>query len=181
MNILGFVGVMVCLGLGAAAALAQSGAQVRVVRHGDDRLAGITEVDVLVRVTPDREAPCALARTSLQDVALATLGGLSLKATLSEKSASWFHTVLVTVTSTAANGSCAAAIATELVAHVEARPDADRQAPRGQWGSLLVGELSLIRESALVTAPAKAHDAAVQKVVREQLTNLGRRVRAVNP
>jgi hypothetical protein len=169
--------VALCLGLSAGAA----GAQVRVVRHADDRLAGIMEVDLLVRVTPDRSAPCALAVGPLQEVALATLRSIPLKATLSERAASWFYTVLVTVTSTPAGGACAAAVATELVAQVEAIPDADRQAPAGQWGSLLVGELPLVREHVLVTAPAKAHDAAVQKVVREQLANLGRRIRAANP
>ena len=155
--------------------------QVRVVRHGDERLAGITEVDVLVRVTPDHDAPCVTERRPLQELAIATLREVPLKATLSEKSARWFYSVLITVTSTAGGRSCAAAVATELVAHVEAVPDADRAAAPGRWGSLLVGELPLVRESALVTTPAKAHDAAVHKVVRAQLASLGERIRAANP
>ena len=112
-----------CLGLAPAQG------QVRVVRQGDERLAGITAVDVLVRVAPERDAPCATARAPLQELAIGALRAVPLTATLSEKSASWFYTVLVTVTSTVAGRSCAAAVATELIAHVEAVPDADRAAP----------------------------------------------------
>ena len=177
MRLLRFAVIVAVAGFG----LTSVQGQVRVVRHGDERLAGITAVDVLVRVTPDRDAPCATARVHLQEVAINALREVPLTATLSEKSASWFYTVLVTVASTAAGRSCAAAVATELIAHVEAMPDADRAAPPGTWGSLLVGELPLVRDSALVTTPAKAHDAAVHKVLRAQLASLGRRIRAANP
>jgi hypothetical protein len=52
--------------------LAVATAQVRVVRDGDDRLAGITEVDVLVTLKDESER-CGISRARLQSRSLDTL------------------------------------------------------------------------------------------------------------
>jgi hypothetical protein len=75
---------------------------------------------------------------------------------------------------------CAAFLTTELLAHVEGIPDADRAAAPGTWGSWLVGEMTLIRYTDLVTSPVQEHDAAMRQSLETRLTMLGERLRAAN-
>src|SRR4029078_1864534 len=121
--------------------------QVRVVRYGDDRLAGITTVDVVVILTGDET--CGLRPGAVQESAVAALRRAGIKATASAKASSWFHTVYLRLDSGIAANECVTAVETELVAQVQGIPEADKSAGPGAWGSLLVGELSLLRESAL--------------------------------
>ena len=168
------IGVLLLLAVTTAAA------QVRVVLYGDDRLRGISEVDVVVTVTGDAPA-CAVARPSLQTGAVATLRGSGIRATVSEKASSWHYTVLITVQARAAGNECVSAVATELVAQVEGFPEADKFAAAEAWGSILIGPMSLVRENDLVTSGANAHDAAVQAAARAQVAALAERVRRANP
>jgi len=149
--------------------------QVRVVRHGDDRLAGITQVDVVVSVAGDAMR-CPIDRSRLQQTAVETLRVARVKATVSEKASSWFYSVLVTTHSAAVGAACASAISSELIAQVDGIPEADRQLTAGAWGSLLVGPLSLIRETAMVTSPASVHAVPVQTALRAQLAAIGERI-----
>ena len=119
------------LALAMAATVAAAHAeQVRVVRDGDDRLTGVTSVDVVVSLSP----VAALRKSG-----------------------------------------------TELVGHVQGIPEADRDAPAGAWGSLLVGELSLARESTMNVSPPAAHAVQVEATVVEQLAAVGERMRRANP
>lgn len=167
-----------------AAAIASHAAavagQVRVVRAGDDRLVGITQVDVVV-VTAPPAGPCSLARQPLQAAAVSTLAAAGIPATVSEKGSSWFYSVTMDLTSAAAGDGCATAITIELIAQVQGVPDADAQRAPQSWGSLLVGAMPLIRVHDLVTTPAKEHDAAVARAVDRHIAALSARVRAVNP
>jgi len=164
----------------AAAALdLTSPGQVRVVRHGDERLAGISQVDVVVSTNGD-VARCPVDRAQLQQSAVAVMGASRVKATVSEKASSWFYSVLVTTHSVAAGGTCASAVTAELVAQVEAMPEADRQAAPGTWGSLLVGPMSLVRETELITSPPVEHAARLQKLIGAQLAAIGARISLVN-
>jgi hypothetical protein len=155
-------------------------AQVRVVLYGDDRLRGISEVDVVVTLTGDAPG-CAVARPSLQTDAVGTLRGSRIRATVSEKASSWHYTVLITVQTRAAGNECATAVTTELVAQVEGFPEADKFAAAEAWGSVLIGPMSLARENALVTSAPNAHDATVQATARAQVAALAERVRRANP
>ena len=154
--------------------------QVRMVLYGDDRLKGITEVDVVVSVTGDTSA-CVVSRSALQTGATDTLRSSRIRATVSEKASSWHYTVLLTVHGRADGDRCASAIMTELVAQVEGFPEADKFAAPGAWGSILIGPMALVRENDLVTAPAREHDAEVQAAARSQVTALAERIGRSNP
>ena len=162
------------------ASLVTADGQVRVVLYGDDRLRGITEVDVVVTVMGEAAA-CAVSRPALQTSATDTLETSRLRATVSEKASSWHYTVLVTVHQSAAGEGCASAVTTELVAQVEGFPEADKFAAPGAWGSILIGPMSLVRENDLVTSPVSEHDAAVQAAARAQITAIAERIGRANP
>ena len=166
----------VCL----VAALATAEEQVRVILYGDDRLKGITEVDVVVTVLGDTAA-CTVSRPALQTGATNTLRNSRIRATVSEKASSWHYTVLMTIHLSAAGNGCASAVTTELVAQVEGFPEADKFAAPGAWGSILMGPMSLVRENDLVTSAPREHDAAVQAAALAQVAALAERVRRANP
>lgn len=155
-------------------------AQVRVVRYGDDRLTGIREVDVLV--TAGSSAPsCATSVAAVQRRAVEALRRANVKATVSDKGRSWFHSIVIDIRSERSDDQCASAIAAELVAEVAGIPEVDRDAPDGTWGSLLVGAMPLVRDTALVIRPALEHDAAVQATVETQVASIASRIRSANP
>lgn len=156
-------------------------AQVRVILYGDDRLAGITAVDVVVTVTGDFATQCAVSRVELQTRAAETLRAAQIRATVSEVASSWHYTVTVTVRNGLAGGACVSALSTELVAHVEGFPEADKFAAADAWGSILIGTMSLVRENDLVTSPLNEHDVAVQAAATAQVAGLAERVRRANP
>ena len=155
--------------------------QVRVVLYGDDRLAGIAEVDVVVSVTGDGTTRCAVSRPSLQMAATNTLRAARIRATVSERASSWHYSVLVNVHTSWAGGGCVSAFTTELVAQVEGFPEADKFAAAGTWGSILIGPMSLVRENDLVTSPSREHDADVQAAARAQVAALAERIRRAKP
>ena len=152
--------------------------QVRVVRYDDDRLSGITAVDVVVNEM--NANACGLSRAALQDSAVTALRAAGTTASVSAKASSWFYTVYVTAESSAADGRCVTAVRAELMAQVSGIPEADRSAPQDGWGSLLVGEMPLVRQSAMVNSSRTGHAAQVDAVVREQVTAIGARIKAVN-
>ena len=160
---------------------ASAAGQVRVVLYGDDRLAGIHEVDVVVTVSGDPTARCPVARPPLQTSTTGILRASRIRATISGKASSWHHTVQITVQTRAAGTRCASAVMTELVTHVEGFPEADKVAPAGTWGSILIGPMTLVRENDLVTSAPREHDAAVRAAVGAQATALAERVRRANP
>ena len=151
---------------------------VRVVRYGDDRLSGITAVDVVVNAT--NADACGLSQSAVQEAAVAALRAAGITASASAKASSWFYTVYVTAESAAADGHCVTAVRGELMAQVSGIPDADRAAPQDAWGSLLVGEMPLVRQSVLVSSNQAEHAAQVHDAVREQLTAIGARIKTVN-
>lgn len=155
-------------------------AQVRVVRYDDDRLTGIREVDVVL-TTAGEVTRCVEDRTRLQQTAVETIRVAGLRATTSEKARSWFYSVLVSAHSVAIGGSCVTALTIELVAQVDGIPEADRAGPLDAWGSLLVGPLSLIHETVMVTSPAGDHVAPLQAALRARLGAIGARIQAANP
>ena len=173
---LGFI-LFVGLLLGQAVA---AGGHVRVVRYGDDRLIGIAAVDVVVDPVRAEAARCGVTREALQQIAMETLGTTGLKASISEKASSWHYTIYVTASPVISDGHCATGLVTELMAQVEGIPAADRQAPAGQWGSLLVGQLTLIRHNGIVSSRASAHAADVRSVLREHLLAIATRVTTAN-
>ncbi|HUE90274.1 MAG TPA: hypothetical protein VMO26_29680 [Vicinamibacterales bacterium] len=118
------------------AAGATAHAQVRVILSGDDRLAGIGAVDVVVTVIGDPTPQCAVSRPALQTGATDTLRAARIRATVSEKASSWHDTVMLNVQTIAAGDSCVSALTTELVAQVEGFPEADKFAAPDAWGSL---------------------------------------------
>jgi hypothetical protein len=171
--------------LGTAVALAAAlntapiDAQVRVVRRGDERLVGITRVDVVVGGL-DETAVCGVRKPELQQQAVAQLVAAGLRASASERDSSWFYSVRVDVRSQRVNGSCATALATDLIAHGDAVPEADRHAAPQDWGSLLVGEMTLIHDLALVSGRAADHAAAVAASLAAQTAAIGERIRTAN-
>ena len=171
----------VALATMVAAALVHSASasQVRVVRYGDDRLTGITHADVLVTLAGDT-AHCSVDRARLQRLAVDTLRAAGLEASISETARSWFYSVVVRTNTATVSSACATAVTAELVAQVDGVPEADRRGPAGAWGSVLVGALSLVRETALVTSTPAEHPAPVDSALRVQLTTIGARIRAAN-
>jgi hypothetical protein len=159
---------------------ATSQAPVRVVRYGDDRLTGIAEVDVVVRIDSRTAEVCTASRDLLQSTARDTLRQAGLTATISYKSSSWFYSVIVNVISARVDARCVASLTTELVAEVQGIPEADLGHPPGAWGSLLVGQMPLISASELVIVPLPEHDSAVRAAVRGQIAALATKLRMVN-
>ena len=155
--------------------------QVRVVRHGDDRLSGIREIDVVVTTQAATPAACTPDRATLQTAAVTALRQAGVRATVSDKAPSWFYSLVIDARSAGLGGSCATAISTELVAQVQGIPDADREASPGSWGSLLVGAMPLVRAIDLVTATAQEHDAMVTATLRTQVAAIAAKLRAANP
>jgi hypothetical protein len=153
---------------------------VRVVKHGDDRLTGINAVDVLVEdLTPDA-ARCGLSKRDLQDTAATALVAAALRATISQKASSWFYTVYVRAHTAAADQHCVTAVDAELMTRVDGIPEIDRYATDGAWGSLLVGDLSLIRTTAVASSLRADHAPRVRDTVRDQLKRIGLRIAAAN-
>jgi hypothetical protein len=155
-------------------------AQVRVVRYGDDRLTGITRVDLFVEEIGADGGTCGLLRSTVQTTSLAALRGSGLQSSISEKSSSWFYTVQVRTESAIAGTQCVTSIASELVAQVDGIPEADRFAPLDRWGSLLVGQLLLLRETRLLASERSTHAADVQSVLNAQMRRIGERIGATN-
>jgi hypothetical protein len=163
----------------AVAVIEASASQVRVVRYGDDRLYGITDVDVVVSMAGDA-AKCSVERMSLQQSVVDALRASRIKASVSEKASSGPYSVLVSAHSAAVGRSCVTAIGVELIAHVDGIPEADRRLSPEMWGSILVGPLSLVRESALVNSVAANHEIAVLTALRAQVAAIGARITAAN-
>jgi hypothetical protein len=163
------------------AIVAQVGAsaQARIVRYGDDRLTGIREVDVLVTSAAEADS-CGVSRGATQQRMVHALHAAGLKATISERGRSWYHSIVVHLETGATRSSCVTAITTELVSEVRAIPEADDLAPSGAWGSLLAGPMTLVRDNALVITRSLEHDAAVQQAVERHVTAIAARVRTVN-
>lgn len=154
--------------------------QVRVVRSGDDRLKGIAAVDVVIDPVPADSVRCGITRDALQQITVKVLKSAGLKATLSEKSSSWFYTVYATASTVRSSGSCATSIVTELTAQVAGIPDAERNAQPGESGSLLVGQLTLIRHNGIVSSRASVHASHVRSVLSDHLSGIAQRVTAAN-
>ena len=150
-------------------------AQVRVVRHGDERLAGIAAVDVLVNIGGDGSA-CRPQRQALQAAARDVFRTRGLAATVSEAAPSDAHTVRVIAQSAAVGRTCVTALSTELVAHVAGIPEGERQL-RDAWGSLLIGELSLLDKRALVRSAVRGHHQEVARQLRQQIDAIATRIR----
>jgi hypothetical protein len=155
-------------------------AQVRVVRRGDDRLRGIRSVDVVVIDTPPSDSECAVGTRTLQEGAVAALQATGLRGTVSAKAPSWFYTVEIDVRSLRAGEHCVTSLSADLIAHVDGSPEADRGLPANAWGSLLVGTMRLVHESALLAAPRDQHAMRVAAELRARLTAIGERVKRAN-
>ena len=155
--------------------------RIRVVRSGDDRLAGIREVDLLIEYTAGPAASCLLTVAPLRRAALERLHGGQIAATVSEKGRSSPYSVVASLRTDQTAATCATAVTTELVADVSALPEADKSQPPGAWGSLLVGYMPLVRESALVMTAAVEHDAAVRKALVAHIAAIATRIRNANP
>ena len=69
--------------------------QVRVVRRGDERLAGIDTVDVVVRGLDTAPAACGVGKPALFDAATGALRRAGLRATVSARDSSWFYSTIV--------------------------------------------------------------------------------------
>ena len=167
--------------LAALSSLAAAGYQQgREIRQRDDRLKGITAVDVTIDPVPADAARCGITRELLQKTALQVLRETGLKATLSEKASGSYYTVYAMVASVRLAGQCASSVVTELTAQVEGVPEAERHAPSGQPRSLLVGQLTLIRHNGIVSSRIAAHAGPVQSLLREHLTGIATRIAAAN-
>lgn len=157
--------------------------QVRVVRSAEDRLAGIAMVDVVVEHRPSRATAddrCRIARHDLGRAAVAALASAGLRATSSDRSSSWFHTVYITTEATMAGGSCVTWVATALRTAVHAIPDAESHTAAGSWGSLLRGDLDLARDGALISSAPAAHQKELLAAMRVQLARIAQRIAAAN-
>ena len=128
---------LLALAMLAGAVASVPAEQVRVVRYGDDRLTGVTSVDVVVSMAPGGEA-CQLTPSALQDAGVAALRQAGVKATVSARASSWFYTVYVRLASVAAADRCVTAVETQLVARVQGSPTriATRQPGHGARSSL---------------------------------------------
>jgi hypothetical protein len=165
---------------GVLATSAAAAGQVREVKRADDRLHGMTAVDIVVETSAPTGDKCRPTDEALQRVARAALAALGVQASVSERASSSFNTVYVRAESTRAAGQCVSAVAADLVTHVDGIPDAERALPRDAWGSLLVGELSLIRRFGLVASSAADHERHVERAVADHLGAIGARIRAAN-
>lgn len=156
-----------------------SQAQVRVVRQGDDRLVGITEVDLVLRHDESAAPHCSTPK--VLPAAAAVLTNAGIKATVSDAAPSWFYSVVITLTHAVENARCLTAVTTQLVTQVAGIPEADSIAPPGTWGSLLIGEMPLLREATIVAADPDARHTALQNAVRAHVAAIAARLRAANP
>ena len=154
--------------------------QVRVVRRGDERLKGITTVDVVVTGIDTTATQCGLDKPALLRESATRLNGHGLRATVSERASSWFYTVVVDVRSDRTGDHCATALSTDLIAHVDGIPEADRYAPAEEWGSLLVGDVTLIHDLAVVQSDASGHAVATVSSLRKQMSSIRERIRLAN-
>jgi hypothetical protein len=152
--------------------------QVRVVRHGDDRLVGIREVDVVVRTSGAGDDECAVVRDAVARAAAESLRDAGVRATVSGASPSWYHSLLITVATAPAPCGCSSAVVIDLVAHVRGIPDADASVPPDAWGNLLVGHMPLATTTDVATASAAAHQHALEQIVRARAAALAARMRA---
>ena len=168
------------LAIGFGCVASRASAQVREVRQGDDRLKGISAVDVAIDPVSEEAARCGITREMLQKTAVDTLAGAGLKASLSEKASSWFYTVYATVSSLTSGRQCSSSVVTELTAQVAGIPEADRHAAPDKSGSLLVGQLTLIRHNGIVSSRTAGHAGDVRSLLREHLTGIARRIAAAN-
>jgi hypothetical protein len=148
-----------------------STAQVRELRHGDDRLKGITSVDVVIDPLAADGSRCGLAREAIQQVTVMALQSAGLKSTVRENASSAFFTVYVTATTVRSGSQCATSLVTDLMAHVEGAQDS---------GSVLVGEMSLIRHQGVVSSAHSAHTSNVHSVLRDHLKAIGTKVATAN-
>ena len=164
----------------SALVLLTANAQVRVVRRGDERLKGISSVDVVVTGLDAGTAACGLDKPSLLRESARRLNSPGLRATISERASSWFYTLTVDVRSTLTAGRCATAVATDLIAHVDGIPEADRHGPPEEWGSLLVGGITLIHDLAVVQSDRAGHATAVAASLAKQISSIGERIRLAN-
>jgi hypothetical protein len=153
---------------------------VRVIRRGDERLRGVSAVDVVVDLSA-ASASCGLSRPRLQDDVRTRLVGRGLRASISEKASSWFYTVSLALDTLVVHDRCVTSVRVQLSTPVDAIPEIDRYATSGQWGSLLVGQLPLIESSKLIESPADEHPRRVRMLLDEQLDALAGRVAAANP
>jgi len=160
------------------ATIGVTSAQVRVVRYGDDRLSGIRHLDILVDGPTAVAGACSLAVAPIQQAAVSAVTETGLKASVSEKASSWFHTVVIGVRSLALSDQCMISLNVELLAHVEAMPLGDRQEPRTEWGSLLMGQMALLRSSGLLPSSIAARQQIVNSATRSAVIDIARRVRA---
>lgn len=172
---------LLCLLTGASLLCPAAQAQVRVVRHDDDRLRIIAAVDVVVHVAGEADSRCPLSRPAFQRTAVAALRAASIPATLSERAPSEVYSLLVHVQSVTAGAGCATAVTSELVAQVNGVPDNDPAAAGGAWGSILVGQMTLLRETSLHSAAAGELEAVAQQAIRAQVTRIAGRVRDARP
>jgi hypothetical protein len=168
---------LLLLVLGSAALAAQ----VRTVRRGDDRLVGIRELDVLIKSRSANTPACRLTVDAAQQRVVQVFRDRGLRATISEKAPSSPYSLVVDLPSERTSTGCATAVITELVADVTAIPDADASRQPGEWGSLLIGPMTLTRETALVIGSPVEHDAAVQHAILAQVTMVAARIRTANP
>jgi hypothetical protein len=156
-------------------------AQVRVVRHADERLTGIREVDVLVRGVGAEADGCEAIRHTVEATAAERLRAGGVRATVSEVAPSWHHSLLITLSSAATPCGCSTALVIDLVAHVRGMPDADAHAAPDAWGSLLVGYMPLSSTTDVVTASAPTHPHAIEQLVRTRVDALAARIKSKNP
>lgn len=174
---------MNCVNFSCVLLLAVSGeaAQVREIRRGDDRLKGIAQVDVLVRMPPMEDSACQVARPAIEQDAVAVLEAQEISAAVSARAPSWFHTVIVDVSAIDVGGRCATSVQSTLITQVDGIPDIERSNARDEWGSLLVGSLVLAHEQAMVAASRREQPAKVAAALAAQLRALGQRIRKRNP
>jgi len=154
--------------------------RTRVVRHGDERLVGITAVDLVVTPLSYDAGRCALQTDLLAAQGVTALSRPSLKATFSATDSSWFYTVFVSATTILVEGRCVTTVSSRLAAQVDGMPEADQIAPAGAWGSLLVGRLPLIEQSSAVVGPASSHLREVLDALRQQLLVIACRITTAN-
>jgi hypothetical protein len=110
-----------------------------------------------------------------------TLRTAGLEASVSGKASSGFYTAYLTAQSSSAADRCVTSLSAELMARVDGIPEADRYLEKDAWGSLLVGQMPLLRQTGLVSSSHAAHAGQVEAAVREHFTTIGARIRAVNP
>ena len=169
----------------AAAALllllaAPLAAQVRIVRYGDDRLTGISAVDLLVTASAAKGA-CRVSPDAITQMAVKELRARRIDTTVSERDRSSAYSVVIDIKTAESSGTCGASINSQLVAEVSAAPEADKELTVGAWGSLLIGGMALISENALVLSSALDHDAHVQRAIATQVGAIAARIRSANP